>query len=161
VAAPESKPFVISREVAAPRDLVWKAWTEQDRLAKWWGPKGLDVRVSKLDLRPGGMYHFCLGADLWAKWVFREIVPPEKLVWVHSFSDEKGGVTTHSMAPTWPRETLSTLTLSERGGKTTIRLEWIPINPTDVELRTFDEGRDGMTQGWTGTFEKLEDYLRG
>jgi len=161
VAAKESKPFVISREVAAPRDLVWKAWTEEKRLAKWWGPKGLDVRVSKMDLRPGGLYHFCLGADMWAKWVFREIVPPERLVWVHSFSDEKGGLRTHAMAPTWPRETLSTLTLSERGGKTTVRLEWVPIRPTDAERRTFDEGRGDMTQGWTGTFEKLEDYLRG
>ena len=46
-------------------------------------------------------------------------------------------------------------------GKTTIKLEWVPIDPTDVERRTFDEGRGDMTQGWTGTFEKLEEYLRG
>jgi uncharacterized protein YndB with AHSA1/START domain len=146
VAAKENEaiaPFVISRDVAAPRDLVWKAWTEADRLAKWWGPKGMTVRVSKMDLRPGGTYHFALrgpdGRDMWGKWVFREIVPPGKLVWVHSFSDEQGGVTTHSMSPTWPRETLSTLTLTERQGKTTVQIHWVPIHPSDVERQTFEE----------------------
>jgi len=158
------KPFIISREFDAPRERVWQAWTEVERLKQWFSPKGFTVIAAKMDFRPGGSYHYGMrtptGQEMWGKWVFREIKAPERLVLVNSFSDAAGGMTRHPMAPTWPREMLSTSTFSERNGKTTITLEWLPINATLEEIATFEAGRDGMKMGWTGTMEQLTEYLK-
>ena len=155
--------FVISRTFDAPRDLVWKAWTERDRLMQWFGPKGFTMPVATLDFRPGGVFHYCLrspdGHQMWGKFVYREIVPPERIVLVNSFSDEKGGVTRHPLSPTWPLEMLSTTTFEERDGRTTVTIRCEPLNATEAERNTFDAGRDGMRMGWTGTFDQLAEYL--
>ncbi|PYQ47693.1 MAG: hypothetical protein DMF59_18190, partial [Acidobacteria bacterium] len=114
--------FVLSRTFDAPRDLMWKAWTEEDRLAQWFGPKGVKTFHSKNDLRVGGIYHYGLrnpdGAEYYGKWVYREIKKPERLEFIVSFSDANAGVTRHPMAPEWPREMLSTITFEERQEKT-------------------------------------------
>jgi uncharacterized protein YndB with AHSA1/START domain len=92
--------------------------------------------------------------------VYREIVPPQKIVFINAFSDENGGLTRHPMAPTWPIEMLSTFTFEEQpGGKTKFTVRWSPLDPTAEEQQTFDAGHASMTQGWTGTLEKLEAYL--
>jgi uncharacterized protein YndB with AHSA1/START domain len=157
------KEFIISRVFDAPRDLVWKAFTECEHLKHWWGPKGFKMLSCKLDLRPGGIFHYCLqspnGQEMWGKFIYREIVPPERLVHTVSFSDEKQGVTRHPMSPTWPLETLATATLTERGGKTTLTVRWTPHNATDEERATFAASHDGMRQGWTGTMDQLAEYL--
>lgn len=163
LAADLDETFVISRTFDAPRDLVWKAWTETDRLMQWFGPKGFTMFHAKNDLRPGGTFLYALrgpdGAEVWGKWVYREIVPPERLVLVSSFSDAAGNVTRHPMAPTWPLQTLSKTTLTEQGGKTTVTIEWRPLEATDEERNTFIAGKSSMNQGWGGTFEQLADYL--
>lgn len=163
-AAQDTKPFVITRTLDAPRKLVWQAFTEAERLKEWFGPKGFTPDVSKIDLRPGGTYHYRLkgpdGSTMWGKWVFREIIPQERLVTISSFSDENAGVTRHPMAPTWPREMVSIFTFEDAGdGKTRITINWAPHNARDEEIKTFDAGRPSMTQGWSGTFEQLEAYL--
>ena len=99
------------------------------------------------------------GRDMWGKWVFREIVVPERIVFVNSFSDENGGLTRHPLSPTWPLELLTTITFAEEGGKTKLALRWIPVNATEDERKTFNGGRESMKMGWTGTFDNLETYL--
>jgi uncharacterized protein YndB with AHSA1/START domain len=161
------KDFVITRTVDAPRDLVWKAWTEADRLKQWFGPKGFTMPTCNLDLRPGGTFLYCLrtpeGQEMWGKWIFREIVKPERITLIQHFSDKNGGITRHPFAPDWPRETLSTMTLTESAGRTTshtiITIQWAAYNATEVEQKTFDASHDGMNQGWSGTFEQLTAYL--
>ena len=157
-------PFVIAREFDAPRDKVWRAWTEAERLKQWWGPKGFTVTQLKLDLRPGGTMHYCLrmpdGGEMWGLFDYREISPPRKLVFVNSFSDPKGGISTHPMSPTWPRQMLTTVSFEEQGGKTTVTVNWVPLDgSTDLERKTFEEGRDSMKMGWTGTMENFDAYL--
>jgi uncharacterized protein YndB with AHSA1/START domain len=99
---------------------------------------------------------------MWARFVYREIAAPERIVFVHSFSDEKGGLTRHPMSPDWPIEMLSTFLFEDVGSnRTKVTINWVPINATDVERETFEEGRGSMTQGWAGTFDKLESYLAG
>jgi uncharacterized protein YndB with AHSA1/START domain len=155
--------FSITRVFDAPRELVWKAFTESERLMRWWGPKGFTMRVAKLDLRPGGVFHYGMrspdGRDMWGKFVYREIAAPERLVFVNSFSDEASNVTRHPFSPTWPLEILNTMTLSEHGGKTTLTISGSPINATEEERKTFEAGRDSMKQGFTGTLEQLANYL--
>ncbi len=157
------KPFVISRVFNAPRELVWKAFTDPEHMKHWWGPKGAVILDYKMDLRPGGINHYGMrygGQDMWGKFVYREIVAPERLVFVNSFADEKGGLTRHPLSKDpWPLEMLSTLTFTEQNGKTTLTIEWVPINSTQEERDTFEKGRDGMKQGWTGTLDQLENYL--
>jgi uncharacterized protein YndB with AHSA1/START domain len=151
----------------APRDLVFKAWTERERLMRWFGPKGVTIPTCTLDLRPGGVFHYCMrgpevGADMWGKWVFREIVRPERLVFVVSFSDERGGMSRHPFMPDWPRETLSTVTFAVhagKGGGTVVTVRWAAINATEAERKVFDGGHESMEKGWTGTLDQLAGYL--
>jgi len=159
-----SKDFVISRVLNAPRDLVWKCFTEPERLNQWWGPKGVKVRKAKMDLRVGGTYHYGMqtpdGKIMWGKFVYREINPPERLVFINSFSDEAGGLTRHPLAPGWPLQMLSTFTFDdEGGGKTRFTVRWVPHEATEEERKTFDAGHNSMTQGWSGTMEQLQAYL--
>lgn len=157
------QPFTLVREFDAPRDVVWKAWTDVTELKRWFSPQGFTLPTANLDLRPGGIFHYGLrspdGHEMWGKWTFREIVPPEKLVVVVSFSDAQQGVTRHPMSATWPLETLSATTFTQRDGKTTLRLEWSPLNATEAERKTFDNSHDGMKIGWGGTMDQLAAYL--
>ena len=167
--APKSsaQDFVFSRVFDAPRELVWKAWTEPGRLEQWWGPKGFTLQVAKFDLRPGGEFHYStsgpaglpMTGKMWGKFVYREIVRPEKIVFVNSFSDESGGITRHPMSPTWPLEVLNTQTFSEHQGKTTVTLRGGPINATELERSTFVLGHTPMQVGFAGTFDQLAAYL--
>lgn len=159
---PAEKPFIITRVFDAPRDLVWKTWTEREHM-QWWGPKGVTLHHAKLDLRPGGLFHYCMrtpdGRDMWGRWVIREVVKPEKLVFINSFSDEAGGLIRHPMSANWPLELLSTITFAAQNGKTQITIQWLPVNASDVERKTFDEAHEGMRVGWTGSLDQLEAYL--
>jgi len=95
--------FVISRVFDAPRELLWKCFTDPERMKHWCGPKGFTVIASKMDLHVGGTYHYGMktpnGDAMWGKFVYREIVPNDRLVFVNSFSDENGGVTRHPGHP--------------------------------------------------------------
>jgi uncharacterized protein YndB with AHSA1/START domain len=159
----EGDEFVISRIFNAPLDLVWKAHTDCAHLKHWWGPKGFTTTVCRIDLRPGGIFHYCLrspdGIEMWGKFLFREVVLRERLVCIVAFSDEMGGLTRHPMNPSWPREILSTVTFAEKNGKTTLTVRWAPYNATAEERATFIAGQDSMTQGWTGTLDQLEAHL--
>ena len=159
-----AKDFVISRVFDAPRELVWKAFTDPKRMKEWWGPKGAKVMHSKMDLKPGGTYHYGMqmpdGMAIWGKFTFREIVPRERLVFITSFSDEDSGITRHPMAPSWPMLMHSTFTFEdEPGGKTKVTIRWQAYQAAPEEQRTFDAGHASMTQGWTGTLDRLTAYV--
>ncbi len=156
--------FVISRAFDAQRDIVFKAFTDPEQMAHWWGPKGFKVIAASMDLRPGGIYHYGLqapdGGTMWGKLVYREIVAPERLVFVTSFSDQAGNLTRHPMSPTWPLELQSTITFDEQSGGTLLTIRWAVLpSATEEERQTFNAGRAGMQGGWTGTLEQLAAYL--
>jgi uncharacterized protein YndB with AHSA1/START domain len=162
--APADRPFIISRSFDVPRERMFRVWTTRDHLMKWFGPKGVTMPQAKLDLRPGGTLHYQMktpdGHVMWGKFVYKEITPPQRLVWVNSFSDEHGGVTRHPGADAWPLEMLTDVTFDEfEPGRTTVTVRWTPINPTPAERTTFDAGRGSMNMGWSGTFEQLAAYL--
>jgi len=160
-----TKPFILTRVFDAPRDIVFKAWTDPDQLNKWFGPKDFPLSFSKMSqLQPGGTFHYTMdlpnGSKMWGKWTFVEIEPPERLVTIVSFSDENGGVTRHPFSPTWPLKTLSTAVFTEQGNKTLLTLQWEALEPTEEERKTFDEGHASMSQGWGGTMDQLDTYLK-
>jgi uncharacterized protein YndB with AHSA1/START domain len=158
-----TKPFVISRIFKAPIDLMFEVWTQPKHLQHWFGPKGGQIKHSKMDFRPGGTYHYCMdysGTEMWGKFTYREIVKPERIAYINSFSNAQGGLGRHPFSPNWPAEMLTTITFTAHLDHTTVKIEWVPINATEAELKTFEEGRGSMTQGWSGTFERLEEYLK-
>jgi len=159
----QDEEFVITRVVDAPRDLVFKAWTELEHLKRWWGPKNLTWHQGTLDLRPGGLFHSGMrapnGSGMWGKFVFREVVAPQRLAFIVSFSDEEGNTVRAPFSPTWPLEVLNVVTFSEQDGRTTITLRGRPINATAAERATFAAGHASMRQGFGGTLDQLSAHL--
>jgi uncharacterized protein YndB with AHSA1/START domain len=150
--------LTIMRVFDAPRDLVWKAWTDPELFMRWWGPKNFTAPVSKIDLRVGGKYLHCMrgpdGKDYWSTGVYREIVPKERIVCTDSFADEKGNVVPAShygMTGDWPLELLVTVMFEETGGKTKmiLRHEGIPSGM----MRELTEA------GWNESFDKLAESI--
>lgn len=155
--------FVISRTFDAPRDLMFKVWTECEHLSQWWGPKGATVSSCRNELRPGGRMHYAMRTpglgEVWGRWVYREIAEPARIVFISSFSDPEGGLTRHPGAAEWPMQILTVITFDERDGGTLVTVRWSPYDASEIERATFDAGHDSMRGGWTGTFENLAEYL--
>ncbi|MFD2922184.1 SRPBCC family protein [Halobacillus naozhouensis] len=85
--------FTLERIFNAPRELVFKAFTEPEHVSQWWAPGGFTMPVCSIDLRPGGIWHYCFespeGDRHWSRCVYQEIVEPEKIVYTSTLSDEK------------------------------------------------------------------------
>lgn len=159
------KEFLLERTFRASKATLWKMWTQPEHMARWWGPKELKVGQSKMDFRRGGTYHYSMigpdGTEMWGKMYYRDIVEPVRVLWVNTFSDKNGGLTRHPMAPQFPAEMLSMVTLDDAGaGQTKVTIRWYPINATPEEIAFFNGMHDGMNQGWTGSFDRLEEILK-
>jgi len=155
--------FAVTRIFDAPRTLLFAAWTEQQHLKEWFGPAGFTVPISHLNLVPGGVFHYCMraanGIEMWGKWTFQEILPPQRLVLVNTFSNKHGNLTRHPYVPDWPLELLTAVTFSEIETMTVLNLRWSPIDPSPREQKTFNSMHEEMSQGWNGTFNQLATYL--
>lgn len=156
--------LVLTRVLDAPRNLVWKVWTDPAHMAKWWGPAGFAMTVAKLDLKVGGLFHYAMtppgqSQPMWGKFVYDEVSPVERLVFRNSFSDENAGTAPNPWNPVWPLEVRNVLTLSEENGKTRLTLTGYPHNATPEGLATFAQNKQNVSQGFAGTFAQLEAYL--
>ncbi len=157
---PTAAPFTITRVFVAPRALLYAVNTEVNHLGAWMSPEGFRTIRAYQDLRPGGTYHYGLagpgGLEMWGRQRYVELVPNERIVLVQSFSDKDGGLTRHPMAATWPLELLATTTFEDAGpGQTRVTISWVPYQSDEAGNATFDGARDGMVQGFEGTFSKL------
>ena len=155
--------LLITRDFDAPRDLVFKAYTEAEHLARWWGPKGFTMLRCSVDLRPGGLFHYCMrspdGQEMWGKLVYREIAVPERLAFVVSFSDAQGGTARAPFSADWPLEVLSTLTFTEHDGKTRLTMRSVAVAPTEAERNAFAAGQESVRQGAALSLDQLAAYL--
>ncbi len=164
-AAAESteREIVISRVLDAPREMVWKAFTERERMARWWGMKGLTTRIVALDLRPGGTFLYVMrmpdGREMRGKWVYREIVAPELLVVVHFTTDDSGQPIPHPYDPSLPPEMLTTSRFIKRAGRTVLELRSVPINETAAQRAAFNKLADAMEEGFNNSLDLLNEYL--
>lgn len=154
--------FVITRSFEASQELVFNAFTDPEHLMRWWGPKGFSMVYCKLDLRPGGMFHYCAqspnGEALWGRFVYREISPCRRLIFVNSFSDQSGNLTPTPF-PGWPQEMLNKVIFTEQPDKTIVTLTSEAIHATVEERKTFVAAFRQMQHGYNGTFDQLENYL--
>jgi uncharacterized protein YndB with AHSA1/START domain len=150
--------LVVTRVFDAPRELVFRAWTEPERVRRWWGPEGFTMPYCDIDLRPGGVFLRCMrspgGPDLWVTGMFREIVAPERLVFTDSFADAEGNVVPparYGAGPDMPLERLVTVTFEERAGSTRVTVRHAGL-PSGAD-------RDLVRHGWAGGLESLSGYL--
>ncbi|MDD5144486.1 SRPBCC domain-containing protein [Methanoregula sp.] len=146
--------ILITRFFDAPREFVWRAWTEPELVRMWWGPKDYTCPSCTIDLRIGGSYLYCMrspeGRDIWSTGVFREIVLSERLVCTDNFADEKGNVvpaTSNGMSPDIPLEMIVTVTFEDQSGRTrlTLRHAGLPAG----------EMNDLTRAGWNESLDKL------
>lgn len=160
----ENSELILTRIFDAPKELVFKCFTEEEHLKKWWTPKGFKATHSKMDFKIGGIYHYCNvasdGTEVWGRMEFTEITEPDKLKYKVSFSNNKSEICKHPMAPDWPIQTETTITFEELGNKTKITLCGKPINPTEIELTTFKNGFESMKVGFAGTFDNLDLHIK-
>jgi uncharacterized protein YndB with AHSA1/START domain len=138
--------LTVTRVFDAPRSIVFKAWTEREHAMRWWGPKDFTTTYCMMDVRPGGAWRTCIrspqGVDYWSQGVYREIVPPERLVFTFAWDDEHDQPTV---------ETLVTVTFDDHNGKTRLTFHQTPF--------TSVESRDSHTEGWSESFDRLDAYL--
>ncbi len=133
--------IVITRFFDAPRELVWRAWTDPARLASWHAPNGCTIEFPELDLREGGRFRSCIrtpdGVNCWCSGVYRELLAPERLIYSIRLTDEQGyplGAEGAGKDPDWPAETVVTVTLAEEAGGTRLTLH--QTAPLSVAKRT-------------------------
>ncbi|MGC6587321.1 SRPBCC family protein [Paenibacillus sp. Dod16] len=156
--------LLLSRVFNAPRELVFKVWTDPEHFGKWWGPQGYSLEVITMDVRPGGMFLGCQKSPdgnqaMWGKFVYQEVIVPEKLVFIQSFSDEEGNTIRAPFNANWPLEIMNIITLEEIDGKTTLTMQGGPVNATAEEQAAFDGMAPMVKQGFGGTFDQLAQYL--
>jgi uncharacterized protein YndB with AHSA1/START domain len=138
--------LVITRIFDAPRHVVFRAWTEPGRVARWWGPQGFVTTYCNMDVRPGGTFRVCMrspaGAEHWKQGVYREVVAPERLVFTFAWEDTEGKP---------GHQTLVTVTFAASGKKTELTLHQAVFE--DVATR------DDHRRGWTSTLQRFAEYL--
>ena len=157
--------FVINRTFDAPIDVMYSMWTDPKHLAQWSGPTGSSIEYIDVDVKPNGRCFYVMttadGQKMYGKVHYHELVKPTLIVYAQQFSDENKNTLRHPMAPTWPETMLTRIELSEEGPEQTrVTITWEPHGETtSTEWTTFISARSGMTQGWTGSFDKLDAYL--
>jgi uncharacterized protein YndB with AHSA1/START domain len=150
VAKPSDREIVITRVFDAPRALVFEAWTRPEHVAAWWGPRGFTLASCEIDLRPGGAYRFVMrspdGQDYPIKGVYREVVPPERIVYTDDF-DMEG----------MPNiEGVVTLTFAEQGDKTMLTMSFLYETAADCETMVKMQMVEGMSETLDRLAERLE-----
>ncbi len=158
--------FVINRSFEAPIAMMFDLWTKPEHVAQWSAPTGFAMEFHHVDIRPGGSGFYSMTNGQFTMYggvEYLEVRAPDRFVYVQHFADEHGNVSRHPAAPTWPEKMLTTVTFASEGpAATRVTLRWEPYGAASPEeIATFVKERAGMTQGWTGSFDKLEALLTG
>ena len=157
--------FVINRTFDAPLELMFEMWTDPKHFAQWLPPTGLDMHFIKVDIKPGGSSFYRMSGNgdvkLYGRADYLKIRKPDCIVYTQQFCDENEKVIRHPMAPVWPETMLTTVNLAEEGpDRTRVTVTWEPYGgTTPEEFDAFIKLRGSMTQGWSGSFDKLEAHL--
>ncbi|WP_426321108.1 SRPBCC family protein [Pseudoduganella sp. R-43] len=156
--------FVINRSFEAPLETVFDMWTRPEHLARWLPPTGMEMRFLRADIRTGGESLYCMSnaaITMYGRAHYKEIRRPNLLVYTQQFCDENEKIARHPMAPVWPETMRTTVQFAaETPERTRVTVTWeVEGKATAAELAAFLEHRASMTQGWSGSFDKLEALL--
>ncbi|MDR6941082.1 SRPBCC family protein [Mucilaginibacter pocheonensis] len=142
----------------APRELVFRAWTEPEHLLRWYAPDNCTITFKKIDVRPGGVFHSCVYnpqyGDCWISGVYQEVIFPERLVFSMALADEEGNLVASAVAgkdEDWPEQTITTVTFTALGDKTRLTL-----HQTVSEAKA---KQTGAYQSWIEMFNRLNNIV--
>jgi uncharacterized protein YndB with AHSA1/START domain len=147
ITTPSEREIVMTREFNAPRDLVFEAHTSCEHMSRWWGPRRYEVASCEMDFHEGGKWRIVHrgseGDEYGFRGEFREIVPPERIVWTFEYEGFPGSIS------------VQTLTLEEHDGKTTLTATsaFDTVQERDGMLQS------GMEEGAAESMDRLEEYL--
>jgi uncharacterized protein YndB with AHSA1/START domain len=145
----ETKPLVVTRTFAAPRPLVFKAWSTAEHMKRWFSPEGFTVPEAEIDFRPGGTCAICMrspaGQDMWSRGKYIEVSPPERLVFT---SEVANGI-----IPAFTAHTTVTFEAEGPGTRMTVRQVY------DIHDENFRFAIEGASEGWRTTLDKLEQEI--
>ena len=159
--------FVINRTFEAPIEVLFDMWTDPQHLSQWLPPKGFTMRFIEADIRVGGSSFYSMSdgeaITMYGRAEYLEIERPRRIVYTQQFCDERGNISRHPLAPTWPETMLTNVELSaESPSRTRVTVRWeVYGRATPDEAQVFSSSKGSMTQGWTGSFDKLEAHLQG
>lgn len=148
VAAKNEPTIVVVRLVEAPRELVWKAWTESKHISQWWGPNGFTTTTHAMEVKPGGVWRFIMHGPDGTDWpnniVYREVIQPERLVYDHSGEGAND-----------PHRFQVTVTFADHGGRTEVTMASVfpSVAARDAVLKF------GALEGGGQTLDRLAAYL--
>ncbi|EQA46590.1 hypothetical protein LEP1GSC050_0162 [Leptospira broomii serovar Hurstbridge str. 5399] len=133
----------------APRDLVWRVWTDPNHVAQWWGPNGFTNTVHEMSVKPGGVWRITMrgpdGVDYPNKIVYLEVIKPERLVYSHGSGDEEN-----------PGDFHVTVTFTERNGKTELSMRGLFKSAKERDQAAKEYG---AIEGLKQTMDRLEQFL--
>ncbi len=151
----KSNELKITHLFNAPKEVVFKAWTDPDQLKHWYAPEGCSIEFKSLTAEVGGNFHSCIHdpihGDCWIKGIYQEVIRPEKLVFTMTLSNEQGEIVTADAASKpedWPQTIITTVTFDAVGNQTKVTLH-----------QTVDENeakKSGAYQSWFSMFDKLQ-----
>lgn len=167
----------IERVFDAPREVVWKAWTDPKMIKKWWGPEGFWAPSIKIDFRVGGKYTYGMHGPTGSEWdrdmyssgIFKEIVPPDpstplragKIVTTDYFSDKEGNKikpTDEGQDENFPTEMTVTITFEDtEEGKTKLTI-FYPKAENEAQFEAML--KSGMKEGWNSSLDKFAEVLK-
>ena len=158
--------YVLERVFDAPRELVWKTWTDPELVARWYGPN-VETVVHRLEAKPGGLWLVEMKWGDASKGVtsryerieYTEVTPPSRLVWLQSVTDADFNWAPNPMMPDWPRVLHTVVTFEADGDRTKLRLTWTPHEATDAELACFAGAIANLDKGWGAGMKVLEELL--
>ncbi len=157
--------FVINRSFDAPLETVYEMWTNPKHFSKWLAPKGFEMQFIRAEIKPDGTTFYCMtdgkNTTMYGRAHYLKVEKPQRLVYTQQFCDKDEKISRHPLAPTWPETMLTTVTFAEEGhDRTRVTITWeVHGKASSEEMDTFVKAKGGMTQGWTGSFDKLEAYL--
>ena len=146
--ADTGRDVVVTRVLAAPRELVFDAFTDAAHISNWWGPHGFTTTTHEMDVRPGGTWRFVMhgpdGTDYPNRIVYEEVVRPERIAYAHDNGEDDDPHRFHASA-----------TFEEEGGGTrvTMRMRWVSATVREAMLKF------GVLEGGNQTLERLDRHL--
>ena len=157
--------FVINRSFDVPLNKMFEVWTDPKHFSQWLPPTGFTMKFIRAEIKSGGSSFYCMSGPgdmkMYGKTNYIEITKPNRIVYTQAFCDENEKVIRHPMSATWPEWMLTTVTLAEEDTNSTrVTINWeVYGEATAAERETFNKAKAGMSQGWGGSFDKLEEYL--
>ena len=156
--------FVITRSFDAPIETLFDMWTKPEHFAAWLPPTGFTMDFRRIDIRTGGEGSYAMTNGeftMYGRVEYLLVQRPDRIEYTQCFTDEHGNISRHPGAPTWPARMRTAVMLTAEGpAATRVAVRWDVHGPaTPEEVAAFAAARTGMTQGWTGSFDKLEAIL--